>query len=528
MLVEFEYSNSGKGYGEAVIESGGKKIPDSMRGDAYAVWTSKEYGECGWRDFERKHIGSRRPGAVPNSWLEVPTEVQMVSFNDLVVSRDGEQKAYYLLPGSPACEFWVEKDGLIRVVGEPVDKPRKLEVFTDDSGICDENFKKEMDKRRKINGVSNEEGLGLWSSWSMEGPNTTLEGIWKQLDRLKEIGVEYVIVDDTWQRPRNGYGDWRPNQEFKNLPWLFERIRDHGMKPGIWAALFMMSPDSETFKNYSKLGLKVKNTYPDLNGLVSGRNIIGMDICQEQTRDLAMENIQFLAGLLGKEGILKLDFWNVTRAGDLVSNDTTISEYTRDFILDARDWLKNNGHQGVKLFLCGQILDLADLSEISRGSKDPTDPKPKDRVLGQIRKLTVSKDTKFFEDLLTRLSANQLTKSWLQHAIGVPIEVMFEQLKASGELKGFYARMLLDHIEVIGQRHMWGTTVAEPLWKVSGVTKKDINIAMEKFNTAVANGLVRAVCFGDDMLNVSKSDRLQMKQMTVGLKQRYPADRITE
>lgn len=87
-----------------------------------------------------------------------------------------------------------------------------------------------------------------WLDWYLSYGKTSEEELLKQLDfisnELKDFGVEYFQVDSGWQAgidllqpPHNivAGGPWEPNSRFPHgMKWLADRIRERGLKPGIW------------------------------------------------------------------------------------------------------------------------------------------------------------------------------------------------------------------------------------------------------------------------------------------------------
>ncbi|HVY65165.1 MAG TPA: glycoside hydrolase family 36 protein [Gammaproteobacteria bacterium] len=67
-------------------------------------------------------------------------------------------------------------------------------------------------------------------------------------EHLKPFGLEYVQIDDGYQRAP---GDWQGNERFPHgMRWLAERITELGLKPGLWVAPFVVSEQSEVFREH--------------------------------------------------------------------------------------------------------------------------------------------------------------------------------------------------------------------------------------------------------------------------------------
>lgn len=73
------------------------------------------------------------------------------------------------------------------------------------------------------------------------------------------IHVEYIQIDDGWQKAR---GDWTESHAVKfphGMQWLADRIKGLGFKPGIWVAPFLVSRSSDTFRMHQDWLLRNRN-----------------------------------------------------------------------------------------------------------------------------------------------------------------------------------------------------------------------------------------------------------------------------
>jgi alpha-galactosidase len=71
---------------------------------------------------------------------------------------------------------------------------------------------------------------------------------------LKPFGLEYVQIDEGFQRY---HGEWEGNERFPHgMKWLADRIKDFGLKPGIWLAPFIISEPTEVFRKHPDWLLK--------------------------------------------------------------------------------------------------------------------------------------------------------------------------------------------------------------------------------------------------------------------------------
>ncbi len=93
-----------------------------------------------------------------------------------------------------------------------------------------------------------------WVDWYFAKGLTTEKDIMENLDflarELKDFGLEYVQLDSGWQLgietsppPHNviAGGPWVPNSKFpRGMQWYAEKIKERGLKPGIWVRPFQM------------------------------------------------------------------------------------------------------------------------------------------------------------------------------------------------------------------------------------------------------------------------------------------------
>jgi len=64
------------------------------------------------------------------------------------------------------------------------------------------------------------------------------------------LPVDYIQIDDGWQKSR---GDWLENHSQKfphGMEWLAEQIKNLGFKPGIWIAPLLVSPNAPLFTDH--------------------------------------------------------------------------------------------------------------------------------------------------------------------------------------------------------------------------------------------------------------------------------------
>lgn len=65
---------------------------------------------------------------------------------------------------------------------------------------------------------------------------------------LRPYGLEFIQVDAGWYRT---YGDWEGNQNFPHgMRWLAGKIRELGLRPGIWVAPYCIAEGTDVFQHH--------------------------------------------------------------------------------------------------------------------------------------------------------------------------------------------------------------------------------------------------------------------------------------
>ena len=94
--------------------------------------------------------------------------------------------------------------------------------------------------------------LNGWCNWFFTYEHVTEDEIIRNAEFaarvLKPFGLQYIQVDEGFQR---WHGEWEGNTRFPHgMKWLADRIRDLGLKPGIWIAPYVISEPTEVFQKH--------------------------------------------------------------------------------------------------------------------------------------------------------------------------------------------------------------------------------------------------------------------------------------
>ncbi len=64
------------------------------------------------------------------------------------------------------------------------------------------------------------------------------------------IPVDYIQIDDGWQKARGSWLETNPRKFPHGMKWLAEEIKALGLKPGIWVAPFLVSGQAEVYQEH--------------------------------------------------------------------------------------------------------------------------------------------------------------------------------------------------------------------------------------------------------------------------------------
>jgi alpha-galactosidase len=86
-----------------------------------------------------------------------------------------------------------------------------------------------------------------WCNWFYDHTNTSEAEILRNAEfaarHLQPYGLQWIQIDDGYQR---AFSDWEGNERFPHgMQWLAQKIRDLGLRPGIWIAPYVVSAGTE-------------------------------------------------------------------------------------------------------------------------------------------------------------------------------------------------------------------------------------------------------------------------------------------
>lgn len=173
--------------------------------------------------------------------------------------------------------------------------------------------------------------INNWEGTGMEFDDDKLVEIARW---AKNMGLDMLVMDDGWFGARNddhrGLGDWDVNEtKLKGgLGSLISRVKEMGLKFGIWYEPEMISPDSDLYRAHPDWCVHVPN-----RDRSQGRWQYVIDMTREDVRNYLFEK---MSNVLGKYDIdyIKWDFnRNITEAGSALLPPHQQKEFFHRFIL---------------------------------------------------------------------------------------------------------------------------------------------------------------------------------------------------
>lgn len=144
----------------------------------------------------------------------------------------------------------------------------------------------------------------MWCAWGYER-NFTIDQILGTLPKVKELGIDWVVMDDGWQTAE---GDWYldpskfPNGDADMIDFV-KKVKAAGLKPRLWLAPLAVDPGTDLLRNSTDMLLL------DQNGAVNDVtwwNAFSLCPAYQPTIDNCMALVRKIIGEWGFEG-LKLD-----------------------------------------------------------------------------------------------------------------------------------------------------------------------------------------------------------------------------
>lgn len=163
----------------------------------------------------------------------------------------------------------------------------------------------------------------LVNNWEATYFDFNEEKLYNIAKEAKELGLDMFVLDDGWFGKRDsdysGLGDWIVNEEKirGGLPALVKKIKDLGLKFGLWIEPEMVSEDSELYRSHPDWCLRIPERHMNRS-----RYQLNLDITRKEVRDYVMEQIFHVMDSCGVDYIK----WDMNRSVDNVYSSALPAE----------------------------------------------------------------------------------------------------------------------------------------------------------------------------------------------------------
>ena len=179
-----------------------------------------------------------------------------------------------------------------------------------------------------------------WCSWYYTHEYISEDEVLRNADfaarHLKPYGLEYIQIDAGWFRT---YGDWEGNQSFPHgMQWLAAKIRERGLRPGIWLAPYCISEGTDVFMRHQEWLItdtegRVKQCGGGLSTPQAGpygvpslmKKVYGLDVTHPESAAWLRNLLKKISGDWGYE-FIKIDFVEWTLLSAERYHDPAISQ----------------------------------------------------------------------------------------------------------------------------------------------------------------------------------------------------------
>jgi len=228
--------------------------------------------------------------------------------------------------GNHQTEMELDQTGSLRVVsgigerffrwtlepGARFDTPQLLMCFSADGlGELSRRFHRFIRRNLCHSPWTGKKRPVLLNSWEAAYLNFDEALLLRLAKNAKQLGVELLVLDDGWFGDRDednrALGDWTPN--LRKLPdglgGLIRRVKNEGLKFGLWIEPEMVSENSDLFRAHPDWALRVPGRQTAI-----GRNQMVLDLSRPEITDWLYETV---AGLLRENNIDYIK-WDMNRA----------------------------------------------------------------------------------------------------------------------------------------------------------------------------------------------------------------------
>jgi alpha-galactosidase len=156
-----------------------------------------------------------------------------------------------------------------------------------------------------------------WCNWFYDHTNTSEDEVLRNAEfaarHLKPYGLEWIQIDDGYQR---GFSDWEGNEKFPHgMKWLAGKIRELGLRPGIWIAPYVVSEGTDIHRNHPEWLIRNRDGGIRHCGDRGKTKLFGLDFSVPEAAAWLRGFIHRIANEWGYD-FLKIDFveWTIFSA----------------------------------------------------------------------------------------------------------------------------------------------------------------------------------------------------------------------
>ena len=380
----------------------------------WGSWSSSTAGETdkliGMRTYDKSLGGKTTPFIEPGTGGEEIPKTEGRSYGWLgfrnLDPRDGESKENLVLGEIPSFDgiggirYRQEGDNIIVTVAKKLEgvtsqrpvtfriflghaKPERQETALGKPKIMNQYadlmvvFSKELLKLVGNVPLMKDRAIGF--SWAAYGPGITQKIIEEEIKARKGIDDTYTI-DDGWEEAS---GSFRIDvRKFPNLAGLTQKMKEAGMKPGIWVCPFRVAGEGKGLpKEWFMKDEKGNPREIKLPNPVVG--FLEKHIAKTRALDISIPEVRaYLADRfldLAKMGfeVFKADYLSVPFTGQLQNKDKTSVEYYRQTFEEIRQRIRSELGKEIEIIGCGApMMESIGLFNGMRITMDSALPNP--------------------------------------------------------------------------------------------------------------------------------------------------------
>lgn len=208
-----------------------------------------------------------------------------------------------------------------------------------------------------LNGIRNKSIVNGWCSWFYTYEFVTEDEVLRNTEyvskNLRKYGLDYIQIDEGYQK---FHGEWEGNERFPHgMKWLAGRIKEYGLKPGIWVAPYIISEPTMVYRDHPDWLLKKADgslmrvgPWPDENTDWAKNETpkrYGLDISHPEAKEWFYGLFNMIGNDWGYE-MVKIDFvaWSILSAGHFYDNTYTPAKAYREGMQLIRKALGDKKH----------------------------------------------------------------------------------------------------------------------------------------------------------------------------------------